>query len=393
MRFGQRPAVALLIETSNTYARGLVEGVRNYVRQHARWSIYLPETQRGAAPPAWLARWRGDGIIARIENEAIAEAVSATRLPVVVLCAGRYLPEAPCVETDDAAIAEAAATHLMARGFRQLAFCGDDRFPWSRWRRDHFRRLVEARGCHCHAYESPPEGENAAWDREQQRLRDWLAGLPRPVGVMACYDQRAQQILELCRELDLAVPEVIAVIGVDNDPLLCELCDPPLSSVAPDTLRTGFMAAERLDRMMAGDAVTELVELVPPLGVCTRQSTDVTAIDDPHVAAALRFIREHACLGIQVRDVVRVTPLSRRVLESRFRVLVGRTPHEEIMRIRMQQVKTLLAETGLTLLAIAKRTGFNYVEYMNEAFKKHVGVTPGQFRKQSGAALSSPAAE
>src|SRR5688572_147553 len=247
-----RPSVALLIETSNSYARGLVEGILSYIRQHDHWSIHLPESHRGARPPSWLARWKGDGIIARIETPAIAKAVARTGLPVVDLSAGRHLPEVPWVETDDKTIAYLAAEHLISRGFRDLAFCGDSHFNWSVWRREHFVQAVDAAGRTCHVYESSAAGTSeSSWDVEQQRMTRWIESLPRPVGIMACYDIRAQQLLDICRELAIAVPEEIAVIGVDNDRLLCDLCEPPLSSVIPDTHRTGFIAASLLDKQMA----------------------------------------------------------------------------------------------------------------------------------------------
>jgi LacI family transcriptional regulator len=272
----------------------------------------------------------------------------------------------------------------MSRGFRDLAFCGDSHFNWSVWRKGHFVQIVEHAGRTCHVYESPPTGTSeSSWDVEQQRMTRWIESLPRPVGIMACYDIRAQQLLDICRELSIAVPEEIAVIGVDNDRLLCDLCDPPLSSVAPDTHRTGFIAASLLDKQMAGETVECRAVLIPPIGVETRQSTDVMAIDDPHIVSTLRFIRQNACSGIQVRDLLARVPLSRRVLESRFKERIGRTPHEEITRIRMERVKTLLLETDLPLAAIAKRTGFNYIEYLNEAFKKWVGTTPGKYRKEA----------
>lgn len=389
MPLRHRPSVALLIETSNSYARGLVEGILSYIRQHDHWSIHLPESHRGARPPSWLARWKGDGIIARIETPAIAKAVAKTALPVVDLSAGRHLPDVPWVETDDQRIAHLAAEHLMSRGFRDLAYCGDSHFNWSVWRREYFVGIVEQAGRACHVYESSAAGTSeSSWDLEQRRMTRWIEDLPRPVGIMACYDIRAQQLLDICRDLNIAVPEEIAVIGVDDDRLLCDLCEPPLSSVIPDTHRTGFIAASLLDKQMAGEAVEPEAVLIPPVGVQTRQSTDVMAIDDPHIVTALRFIRQNACLGIQVRDLLKRVPLSRRVLESRFKERIGRTPHEEITRIRMERVKTLLLETDLPLAAIAKRTGFNYIEYLNEAFKKWVGTTPGKYRKEASASRS-----
>ena len=377
----RRLQVALLIETSNSYARGLLDGVIAYVREHESWSIYLPEQRRGETPPAWLRRWSGDGIIARIENREIADAVARTRLPVIDVSAARTLPDIPWVETDDEAIARLAVAHLVERGFRRLAFCGDPRFNWSKWRCEHFQRLAGEAGCAAWVYQSPVSAKRAvSWDREHERLAAWVESLPRPIGVMACYDIKGQQLLDVCRDLDVAVPEEMAVIGVDNDHLICELCMPPLSSVTADTHRTGYVAAELLDQMMCGKQVTTLSHLIKPLGICTRRSTDVLAIEDSDVAAALRFIREYACDGIQVGEVLREVPLSRRVLESRFVTLLGRTPHEEILLVKLDRVKRLLQETDLSIKAIANRTGFSSEDYMSVAFKRVEGLTPSEFR-------------
>jgi len=365
----RRRSVALLIETSNAYARGVLAGIVAYVRQHPAWSIWLPELGRGDAPPRDLARWKGDGIIARIETREIARAVARRRLPVIDVSAGRHLPGVPWVETDDRAIAEAAAAHLLDRGFRRLAYCGDPRFNWSRWREEHFRRRA---GPDVRVFEAG-RGSLAAWVR----------ALPKPAGVFACYDIMAQRLLDACREAKVAVPEEAAVVGVDNDALICDLSSPPLSSVIPNARRTGFLAASLLDRMMAGRRVRARAHLIPPVGVETRQSTDVLAIDDHAVAAALRFIRDHAVDGITVRDVLRATPLSRRALESRFRAAVGRTPHDEIARLRIDRAKRLLAETDHPLDRVAALSGFGSPSYLSVAFRRETGGNPRDFRREA----------
>jgi len=384
----RRRSVALLIETSNSYARGLLEGVTGYLRHHDHWSIYLPEQQRGGSPPDWLPRWQGDGIIARIETEEIARAVRNAGLPVVDVSAARHLPDIPWVETDDEAIAEIAADHLVARGFRHLAFCGDPGFNWSIWRRQHFERFVREAGRECHIHESISLKDSSySWSRERRGLVAWLKRLPRPVGILACYDIKAQKLLDVCRELGISVPEGAAVLGVDNDALLCELADPPLSSVRCNTYRTGYQAASLLDRMMSGAKIGPTSLLIKPLGIVTRQSTDTLAIGDPDVAAAVRFIREKAYSGIDVGDVLQAVPLSRRILENRFLKILGRTPHQEITRLRIGRVKRLLVGTDLPLAEIAARTGFRHPEYMSVAFKKAVGMPPGRYRQADGSGL------
>jgi LacI family transcriptional regulator len=223
----------------------------------------------------------------------------------------------------------------------------------------------------------------------EDEIGQWLLALPRPVGVMACYDIRARHVLDACRRVGLAVPDQVAVIGVDNDEFLCDLSDPPLSSVAPDTRRTGYEAAALLDRLMSGrERRRGQAIFVEPLGVVARRSTDVLALGDADVSAAVRFIREHACDGIAVKDLLAEVPLSRRVLEDRFRKLLGRTPHDEIARVRFERVRQLLRETRLPLAEIARRSGFRNAEYLATAFRRQLGTSPNAYRKSAGVTFS-----
>lgn len=291
------------------------------------------------------------------------------------------MPNLLYVETDDKAIAHLAADHLLERGFRHFGFCGDPRFNWSNWRQEHFHRRITQAGFDCHVYEpSPPRRGTTPWDQERADIGDWLRGLPKPVGVMACYDIRGREVLDVCRQLGIIVPDEVALIGVDNDELICDLADPPLSSVIPDAQRTGYEAARLLDLLMADHPELPLAHLIKPLGIAVRGSTDVLATDDTDVSAAVRFIRAHASESIKVEDVLRAVPLSRRVLEARFEKLLGRTPHEEITRVQVERVKELLAETDLTLSAIAHRAGYKHVEYMSVVFKRETGLPPSRYR-------------
>ena len=377
------PKVALLIETSNAYARGLLAGIGDYVLGHGPWSVYLGEQGRGDRPPDWLAKWDGDGIIARVENRRIARALAAVRLPVVDLSAARLLPRAPVVTTDNAAIARLAVQHFTERGFRHFAYCGDARFAWSVARGEAFSLFIRGSGGACAVYAS--ERTRAGSDAETDRIARWLRALPKPVAVFACYDARGQRVLDACRRAGLAVPEEVAVLGVDNDALLCALTPPPLSSIVPNTQRTGWEAAALLAVLMKGGKVAPGPHLIPPLGVATRQSTDVLAVDDPPLARALRYIREHACEGIGVGDVLRHSPMARRAFEGRLRALLGRSPHEEIQRVQMNRVKELLGGTALPLAQIAERAGFRHTEYLSVVFKRECGTTPSAFRKEHGA--------
>jgi LacI family transcriptional regulator len=385
--------VAVVIEASNAYARGLLAGIHRHVREHEPWTVFLPEHGRGQPPLAQLAHWRGDGVIARIETPAIADALRLIRsrqhIPIIDVSAARLLPDVPYVETDDEAIGRAAADHFSERDFRHFGFAGDERFRWSGNRCRAFTAAVTARG---HTVDVFPGAagrrgrgrptSSAAPSDDDESIEQWLRSLPTPVAVFACYDIRGRQVLDACRRAGLAVPDDVAVLGVDDDELLCGLASPPLSSVIPDAVGAGRLAAEILEALLRGERLEHEEWLLPPLGIATRQSTDVLAIDDELVVAAVRYIRAHACMGIKVADVMHAVGAGRRTLESRFRSRIGHTPHEEIARVQFRRVEQLLRETALPLAVIATRAGFRHTEYMTVAFTRRHGVSPSRWRQR-----------
>jgi LacI family transcriptional regulator len=379
------PRVALVIEASNAYGRGLLEGILRHVREHEPWQIFLPEHGRGLPPLEALARWRGDGIIARIESGAIASAIRRLRrsrrgLSIIDVSAARLLPDVPYVETDDEAIARAAVDHFLDRHFRHFAFLGDPRFRWSVNRRQAFMAAAGKQHRHVATHDWLQVGGSVP-AQEELRLAVWLKTLPRPVGLFASYDILGRHAIDACRQEGLSIPDDVAVLGVDDDPLLCGLTCPPLSSIIPDAVGAGRLAAELLEQRMRGGALSRHAWLLPPLGISTRQSTDVLAIDDPLVIQAVGFIRSMACRGIRVADVVCEVATSRRLLEQRFQRAVGRTLHEEIIRVQFARVEQLLRETDLPLATIATRAGFRHPEYLTAAFARRYGQPPSRWRR------------
>jgi LacI family transcriptional regulator len=384
--------VALLFEANNAYARSLLVGIGEYILSHSPWSVHYAELGPADAPPPWLRAWDGHGIIVRGENRRLARAVARLPTPTIDLTPSRLLPRAPWVKSDDAAIAHLAAQHFIERGFRHFAFCGDDRFRWSNRRGERFAHLVREAGHTCHHFAparatasraSAPQSRNA--EATVDTIGAWLAALPKPVAVFACYDNRGQQVLEACRRARLAVPEQVAVLGVDNDEVLCALSPPPLSSVTLNPRRVGWEAAALLASLMSGKKSRAEEHLIPPVDIATRQSTDILAVHDPKIASALRYIREHACAGIGVGDVLRHCPMARRALENRFGRLLGRTPGEEILRVQLNRVKELLIGTKLPIWEIAGRTGFG-PEYLSVVFQRQFNTTPSRFRRDHGVA-------
>jgi LacI family transcriptional regulator len=380
----RRRHVALMIETAGAYGRDLLRGITRYLRVHRAWSVFLERRELDSVAPRWLETWRGDGILTRWSSPQVVGQLAGNAASVVDLSGRRGPFGPPRIHCDDRAIGRLAAEHLLQRGLRAFGFCGFAGEHWSDRRRDGFVAALGKAGLRCDEYEASWHGLGGKpFEQDQQPLERWLAALPKPVGVMASNDMLGFQVLDGCRSTGLKVPEHVAVIGVDDDTLLCGLCDPPLSSVIPNTEQIGYEAAGLLDLLMEGGRVRFKERLVQPLGVATRLSTDVLAVEDTAFALALRFIQEHACHGISVDDVLNSVPLSRMSLERRFRKYLGRSPHAEIRAVQVARAKQLLAETEHPVHRIAQLVGFEHTEYFNVLFKREVGRTPGQFRAEA----------
>lgn len=379
--------VALLVETSRSYGRDVLRGIARFARTRSHWSLLHEEMTIDALPPDWMESAGLSGVIARVDAWTV-EPLRRLRIPCVdVQCVGRFAA-IPQVETDDRQVSELAFRHLWDRGFRRFAFCGFQYAHYSEARLHSFARLVQNAGCELSVYETPAAKDQPVTSIERSGLVDvdplgaWLQSLTPPTGLLVCNDIRGQQVLNLCRALQLAVPDDLGVIGVDDDDAICPLCDPPLSSVRPDAERVGYRAAEILDAMMLGNAPPDDLELVPPVSVVQRRSTQVMAVEDRGVAQVMRFIREHACDGIDVSDVVEFSQWSRRQLERRFRSELNRTPHEEITAVQVERVKQLLAESEMTLEEMAPLAGYRHKERLAAVFKRECGETPGTYRRR-----------
>lgn len=379
----QMKHVALLIETSREYGRGLLRGVTRFHREHGNWSIYFkPQGLRDPAP-AWLAEWKGDGILARIDNRNTANSLLKTGLPVIDLRG--VLPDlgVPEIGVDNRALTELVLQHLLDRGLRNFAFCGDrpGRIRWSDQRREMFRQAVESAGFRCHEFSN--RRHKPSWEYEQEQITEWVKQLPKPVGVMASNDDLGQQALDACRRANVHVPDEVALVGVDNDPFLCNLTLPPMTSVDVNSERIGYAAAKLLDRLMRGRKPPKHPVYLEPAQVVMRQSTDTIAVDDVDVATVVRFIRDHACDGITIEDAFAKALVSRSTLTRRFKALLHRTPMAELTRVRLQKAQQLLLETDLGIAQIAARCGFSEAKYLITVFHQTFGVPPGAFRKSS----------
>jgi LacI family transcriptional regulator len=378
------PRVALLVETTRTYTRELLAGVRRYIAAHGPWSTFLELRALDSSPPAWLRHWDGDGILTRTFTQEMADLIAATGLPAVELRATNLSGGRPFVGMDNAHIGRAVAEHFFERGYRQFAAYSlkTERFFIERVR--NFVSAVQAFGCPCSELPESSSDSVTDWEQSQACLIAWLEQLPKPVGIFAANDQLGVRLLEACQRAGVAVPEEVAVVGAENEETLCAFATPPLTSVRFDGQTVGYAAAELLDRLMQGKSPRRREILIAPKGIVVRASSDELVINDPLVAQAARLIRENAMTGINVEDLCRKLNASRSTLDRRMRAALKRSPKEEITRIRFREVERLLRETDLTIEVIAEQTGFAHSHYLQAAFKQTYGQTPGQFRRAQG---------
>lgn len=363
----------------------MLNGIAQYERSHQPWAAFLDDEARAENDPQWLRKKKWHGVISRHTTPALVQNCHELGLPLVDLNDSASFPGVPKIRPDNISMGHLGAEHFVERGYRNFGYCGFVNAGWSRERRDGFVEGLNLAGHACHVFDVEYPGDlTPFWDAKQTAaLGTWLKRLPKPVAVMACNDMRALQVIGAAQNVGLLVPEEVAVLGANNDTIRCDLAYPPLSSVAPNAYQSGYHAAELLDRLMRKEDCGTVDLRIEPTGVAARHSTDVLAIEDKNVAAALSYIRERACHGITVEEVLKQAFASRSQLEKKFRRYLGRSPQAEIRRVQTEKIRQLLVETDFPLKKIAELAGFEYVEYMCVVFKRLTGDSPGEYRKKN----------
>lgn len=379
-----KPHVLLVFSPRFEESTTMLKGIVQYARLHHPWSFFLDDEARAEADVAWLRSQEWDGVISRHTTPMLVKACAQLKIPLVDLNDTEPFPGVPKIRPDNTAIGHLGAEHLMERGFRTLGFNGYGNEIWSRERRDGFVEAVHLANQKCEVLDVDYPGDlTPAWEARQTAvISQWLRRMPKPAAIMACCDMQALLVMAAAHEAGLHVPEEVAVLGANNDLLRCDLSAPPLSSVATNAFQSGYLAAECLAGLLAGDKPGKDGTRVDPLGVVRRQSTDLLAINDKIVAAAINYIREHACHGLTVDQVLKQVYTSRSVLEKKFRAHLKRSPQAEIRRVQVAKISQLLYETDFPLKKIAELTGFEHVEYLCVVFKRLTGQAPGAYRKK-----------
>ncbi len=383
--------IGLVLHEDSAFIRGVLQGVIQYPRPGRPWVF---RTFRPDGPVKLeLRSWHPHGLITHIADASDAQMVLDTHLPAVDVSGNSRDHPLPRIPLDDVAIGATAAQHLLQRGFIHLAAISYHQAAFAQARVIGFiHEVTQRHGDMVVPQFLIPLGQLRRRNARAQivadrRLRQWLVNLPKPVGVLAVNDELGLILTEACREQNIHVPEQVAVVGVDDDDLTCSMAHPPLSSVVLPVRSLGYAAAQMLDQLMEGHKPQAPAPLAP-LDVRTRQSTDIMAIDDADLAAALRFIRLHAAEPIAMPDLLRHIPVSRRSLERRFRLILGRTFLEELQRVRIEMAQQLLASTNLPMPLIAQRCGLGTGKQLSTLFRTITGETPRSFRQRSRTSLT-----
>ncbi len=373
----------------------MLKGIVHHQRTNKPWAVSLfDETQLDVDRCCWAQSRRWHGVINCIASPRVVKTCLKLDVPMVDLADSPPILGVPKLRPDNRAVGEMGAVFFLKRRFRSFGFCGYSSQAWSAERRDGFVEALGRSRHHCEIFDVERPGElTPSWEAKQiALLAAWPRRLPRGVAVMTCHDRRAQQVIRAAQVAGLRVPDEVAVLGANNDATCCELADLTISSVAVDSFEAGRRAAELLTKLMAGEKIGRIDVRIKPLGVVTRKSTDILGGRDENAAAALDYIREHACEGITVAEVLRQIPISRTSLECKMRRYISRSPQAEIRRIQIAKICQLLAETNLSLKEIAHRTGFVHVEYMCVLFKRITGTTLGQYRHKNAQRYERPVA-
>lgn len=386
--------IALLFNGNKIYDRDIITGIATYLNTtRVSWDLFLEEDFRCRL--SGIEEWRGDGIIADFDDPAVCEALRHSRVPVVAVGEryeedGAHTANMPYVTTDNFKLVKLAYDHLIEAGLTRFACFSLPQSPANRWAQERekaFSSLMHRDHLPIEIYRGLSTSASG-WSEAVDQQIAWLNSLPKPIGIIAVTDARARQLMQACMHAGIAVPEQVALIGIDNDPLARILTRIPLTSVIQGTHEMGRTAAHLLHQMLNGVKLSGTQIMVPPAGLNVQASTRHQPFQHPQVMQARHFIRQYACQGIKTEQVADYVGVSRSSLETYFREELGRSVHDEILHFKLDAAKTLLTQTSQPATEIAVHCGFTTVQYMHAVFKRELGCTPREFQQQTPLASS-----
>jgi LacI family transcriptional regulator len=377
--------IILLIDISEEYGQSLLKGIARYSKEHGPWvfcrmPLFYRETLGMEGIVNFAKEWEADGIIAQLYNDLDIKRVLDAGIYLIAEDFKERFTDIPNITGGYHEAGELGATHFLEKGFKNFAFYGFKNIVWSRERAEGYERYLKGQGYEVHYFEHDNTPNRELWYYKPSALSEWLQSLPKPIAVMACDDERGQHITEACKHAGIQIPEEIAVLGVDNDSMTCNLSDPPLSSIALDIEKGGYEAARLMDMLISGQVKEHYDILVKPTQVITRQSTDIASANDKYIAKALKFIHQNIDNRINVADVLKIVPLSRRALEKRFQETTGTGVYKYIYNLQIQKFAQRLLETDKTIFEISLESGFSNSKNISRQFKQVKGCTPIEYR-------------
>ncbi|SEN14118.1 LacI family transcriptional regulator [bacterium A37T11] len=379
--------VILLLDFAEEYSKELLKGINTYAKQSGNWlfckmPLFHRETIGMPGILNWAKEWGAHGIIGQLYNVPEIEQFLEAGIPVIAQDFKERFSNIPNITGSYKETGELAASYFIKKGFVNFAFYGFKNIVWSRERAEGFDARLAKANFKVHYFEHELAPRRELWYYKPSALSRWLKSLPKPVAILACDDNQAQQITEACRLLQIRIPEEIAVLGVDNDEIICDLSDPPLSSIELNAELGGYEAARTMENMIRDGRMTAPDIFVKPLQIKTRQSTDIYATNDTYIASSLKYIHQNIEKRLQVPDVLKQVPISRRVLEKRFFECTGLSIYKYISALRMEKFAEKVLQCDQPINEIALELGFDDSKNVARQFKQAYGCSPLEFRKQ-----------
>jgi LacI family transcriptional regulator len=378
--------IILLLDFAEEYSKSLMKGINAYSKEFGPWifcrmPLFHRETIGIDGILKWALEWNADGIIGQLYNRDIEKIIQAG-IPVIAQDFKERFTEIPNITGGYHEAGQLGADYFLKKGFTNFAFYGFNDIVWSRERAEGFEERLKKRGHKVHYFEHKKARSTELWYYKPSSLSRWLKSLPKPIGLMTCDDNQGQHITEACRQLGIRIPEEVAVLGVDNDEMICDLSDPPLSSIALDAEKGGYDAAKLMDYMIKHGTSDYYNIIVKPVQVITRYSTDIYATNDDHIASSLKYIHQNIDKNLHVDEVVKQVPLSRRALEKRFLEITGYPIYKYIFNLRIEKFTQKLLDTDMSVFEIALDMGLTDSKNIARQFRQAKGCSPSVYRNK-----------
>ena len=379
--------IILLSDFSEEYNKNLLRGITRYSKDHGPWTFckmptYYRETIGIDGILQWAKDWEADGIIGQFYNDEEVKKFTEAKIPVIAQDFKERFTDIPNITGSYRDTGRLGADYFLKKGFKNFAFYGFGNIVWSRERAEGFEERVQEAGYDVHYYELQDGQSMDLWYYKPSALSVWLNSLPKPIALMTCDDNQGHHITEAARHAGIRIPDEVAVLGVDNDELICDLSDPPLSSIELDSEKSGYEAARLMEHMIETKTYTAADIMVKATQVVTRHSTDIFASKDKYIVSALKYIHGNLDKNLKVDQILKEVPLSRRSLEKRFILTTGYPVYEYIYNQRIEKFTQKLLETDMTIFEIALDLGLSDSKNIARQFKQIKGLTPMEYRKK-----------